>query len=87
MKITAADDDQVFQRFETRPVTTEQQRAEWGEIRTTEEQRSDWSAAAVQYRGLVEELLSILPDNADRADAFDHLEQSFRSAQASIMRP
>lgn len=80
-------DDQILRRFSTRPVTTEQQRAEWGEIHTTEEQRATWSTVAVEYRGLVEELLSILPDNPDRADAVDRMEESFRAAQASIMRP
>lgn len=52
----------------------------------TQEQRADWSTTCLAYRTLVDELLSVLPDNRERDQALTKLEEALSWSRSSIMR-
>lgn len=52
----------------------------------TQEQRADWSTTCLAYRTLVDELLSVLPDNREREQAINKLEEALAWSRSSIMR-
>lgn len=52
----------------------------------TQEQRADWSTTCLAYRKLVDELLSVLPDNRERGQALTKLEEALSWSRSSIMR-